>query len=170
MQYNRYNKNILETVTQGKVCGEPARSLDPFRLVKTTLFFILLTLNNSFCNDFLNEIYAGIDEFNKNKIITIEYTRQEPETAREAEVRVQKKQDEDEDVAKNKMEIRDGMYYVNAQWVSKDAPEKPVSKESLKDSDNDGYDDYTEYSHSTNYKDPSSIPAIRNGNNKKIFK
>lgn len=40
-----YNKDILEAVTQGEVGGEPARSLDPFRLAKTTLFLILLSLN-----------------------------------------------------------------------------------------------------------------------------
>lgn len=45
MGNKHYNKDILEAVTQGLVGGEPARSLDPFRLAKTTLFLILLSLN-----------------------------------------------------------------------------------------------------------------------------
>ena len=40
----------------------------------------------------------------------------------------------------------------------------------LKDSDNDGYDDYTEFIHGTSPHDDKVFPAIRNGNNKIIFK
>jgi hypothetical protein len=45
---NNYNKNSLEAVTQGKVGGEPARSLYPLRLAKTILLFFILTTNISF--------------------------------------------------------------------------------------------------------------------------
>lgn len=45
MGNKHYNYNSLEAVTQGLVGGEPARSLNPFRLAKTTLFFILLSAN-----------------------------------------------------------------------------------------------------------------------------
>ena len=45
MGNKHYNKDILEAVTQGEVGGEPARSLDPFRLAKTTLLLLLLVSN-----------------------------------------------------------------------------------------------------------------------------
>ena len=166
---NKYYK-VLEAVTprKRKVCSYPSRAL--ISSIKTTLILTLLIVSNGFCDDLLEEIYSAFDAFNKNGIIGIEYSRAKPESAEEAEIRIERQKDEDEDVAKNKAEIRDGIYYVNAQWVSKDTPEKPTSKEYLKDSDNDGYDDYTEYRNGTNHKDSCSIPAIRNGNNKKIFK
>lgn len=44
MENKFYNKDILEAVTQAQVSGKPARSLDPFHLVKTTLFLLGLLL------------------------------------------------------------------------------------------------------------------------------
>ena len=166
-----YNKNTLEAVTQGKVNGDPARSLHPFRLAKTILFFILLYVNNVFCNDIMNEFHSSIDQFNKNGIIHIKYSRQAPETAKEAEVRYEREQDEIRDVAMNKAEIRDQRYWVNGGWICKTNNYKPAKTQSdLVDSDGDGYDDYTEFQHGTSPNDPNIFPAIREGNNKIIFK
>lgn len=70
-----YNKDILEAVTQGLVGGEPARSLDPFRLAKTTLILILLYANCSYSQElvyktkpkFIGLLDANI-EINTNQI------------------------------------------------------------------------------------------------------
>lgn len=153
-----------------KVCGDPARMLDPFHIAKTTLFVILVSLNNSFSSDFMNEIFTGIEEFNKNDIIKIEYTRQRPETGEEARARWANEEEDRRAVALNKESVRAGMYYVDGKWVSKITPTEPLSERDLKDTDQDGYDDYTEYRHGTNHRDSASTPAIRDGNNKKIFK
>jgi hypothetical protein len=160
-----YNKNTLEAVTQGGFSGEPARSLDPLQLAKTTLFVTILLVNNTFADDFINEIHSGIDKFNENKIVIIEYSRAKPETAEEAEARSNREQDEARDVALNKAEVRDGRYWVDGKWVSTKYT-KPNTAEDLKDSDNDGYDDYTEFKNGTNPKDPKIFPAIRDGRNK----
>jgi len=164
-----YNKNTLEAVTQGRVGGEPASMLDPFRLAKTTIFTILICINNSFCDDVIDELHLAIDAFNKNPIITIQYSRAKPETAKEAEARQDNEQNEMRDVALNKAEVRDGRYWVNGEWVS--TKYKPAySASDLRDSDNDGYDDYTEFKNGTDPKNNQSFPIIRNGNNKKVFK
>jgi hypothetical protein len=164
-----YNNNTLEAVTQGKVCGEPARSLNPFRLAKTTIFVILICVNNSFCDEVIDELHSAIDSFNKNPIISIPYSRAKPESAIEAEARCEKEKDEIRDVALNKSEIRDQRYWVNGEWVS--TKYKPAyNANELRDSDNDGYDDYTEFKNGTDPKNDQSFPMIRDGNNKKIFK
>ena len=49
-------------------------------------------------------------------------------------------------------------------------PTTATNETELKDSDNDGYDDYTEFKYGTSPYDPKLFPAIRQGNNKKIFK
>ena len=171
MTTKEYNKNTLEAVTQGQVGGKPASIFDPFRLAKTTLFCMILYINNSFCNDFINELHSGIDEFNKNPIINIKYSRAKPETAREAEARYEKEKDEIKDLALNKAEIRDQRYWVNGGWICKTNNYKQAKKQSdLVDSDGDGYDDYTEFKHGTSPNDPSIFPAIREGNNKRVFK
>jgi len=162
-----YSKNTLEAVTQGQVGGKPARSLDPFRLAKTTLFITILLVNNTFADDFINEIHAGIDKFNENKIVIIEYSRAKPETAEEAEVRFNREQDEARDVALNKAEIKEKRYWVNGGWYSPNNQYKQATSEKeLKDSDNDGYDDYTEFKNGTSPKDPKIFPALRDGKNK----
>lgn len=56
MTTKEYNKYVLEAVTQGEVGGEPASSLYPFRLAKTTFILILSLLTgcastNSFNSD-----------------------------------------------------------------------------------------------------------------------
>jgi hypothetical protein len=164
-----YNKNTLEAVTQGQVSGEPASMLDPFRLAKTTIFAILICINNSFCDEVIDELHSAIDAFNKNPIISIPYSRAKPETAKEAEARCERENDEMRDVALNKAEVKDQRYWVNGEWVS--TKYKPAySASDLKDSDNDGYDDYTEFVNGTDPNNNRSFPIIRNGNNKKIFK
>jgi len=164
---NKYNKDILEAVTQGKVCGEPSRSYDPFRLVKTTLFITILLANNTFANDFIDEIHSSIDSFNQNNIVIIEYSREKPETGIEAEVRRNREEDEARDVALNKAEIKEKRYWVNGGWHSPNNQYKQATSEKeLKDSDNDGYDDYTEFKNGTSPKDPKIFPALRDGRNK----
>lgn len=124
---------------------------------------------NSYANDFINEIHAGFDKFNENPIIKIDYTKQAPESQYEAEARVQSEAEDRKAVALNKAEIKDGRYWVNNQWVSNKY--KPAKNENeLKDSDLDGYDDYTEFINGTDPNNNKSFPIIRNGNNKKIFK
>jgi len=148
-----YSKNTLEAVTQGQVSGKPARSLDPFRLAKTTIFIILFnTITNA------------------------------------SDIDIEK--EEAKDVALNKAEIAEGRYWVNGGWVIRKNSQykrvqggwvyvetniikqyKPAeSKEQLVDSDNDGYDDYTEYKNGTDPNDSTIFPAERNGNNKVTFK
>lgn len=47
-----------------KVCGNPVRRLDPFQLTKTTFIFIILLLNNSFCEEQIIELkYKKQPEF-----------------------------------------------------------------------------------------------------------
>jgi hypothetical protein len=68
MGNKQYNKYILEAVTQGKVGGQPARSLDPFHLAKTTLLFILLSLNGNAqeLNDYIIYTTNNIVEISNN--------------------------------------------------------------------------------------------------------
>lgn len=155
-----------------KVCGHPARILDPFHLAKTILFSILIIGNNSIADDFMNEIFSAFDAFNQNGIVKIEYTRQKPETGEEARARWANEEQDRKDVAINKELTRGGWYYVDGKWVlaMQATPENAKCTQELKDSDNDGYDDYTEFTHGTNWKDRESIPSIRDGNNKKTFK
>lgn len=161
MRNKYYNKDILEAVTQGKVCGEPARSYDPFRLVKTTFIILTISINCGLCNEILNEF------FNELKI---SYENSRPESVKEREIRLEREDDICKDLELNKKEIQDGRYWVNGQWQYKNIPQKPRNKDELKDSDNDGYDDYTEFLYNTDPKDNRVFPIIRNGNNKKIFK
>jgi len=160
--YSKYTSIVLEAVTQGsKVCGCPSKFLS---LLKTTLFLFILSPNISFSDDFLLMIFDG-SSINFRSA----YQNSEPETAYESEIRIEKQKAEASDVALNKAEIRDGRYWVNNEWVSKKYNLATTEKE-LKDTDNDGYDDYTEFKNGTSPNDPNIFPAIRNGNNKIIFK
>lgn len=164
MTTKEYNKNTLEAVTQGQVDGEPARSLYPLRLAKTTIFVILICINNSFCNNLADE----------------------------AEVKSIREKEEAKDVALNRAEIREGKYWVNGGWVirknsqyervaggwiyketnavKENKPSPARTAQDIVDSDNDGYDDYTEYRNGTDPKDPRIFPAVKNGNNRVEFK
>jgi hypothetical protein len=169
MLNNSYYKNTLEAVTQGsEVGGYPSKILS---LLKTTLFITLVSLNNSFGEDIVAEINIMVDKFNGESPIKMPLILQNKgyEGAEEAEIRIEKQRNESYDVYLNKAEIADGRYYINKQWVSTKYT-KPNTTEDLKDSDNDGYDDYFEFKNGTNPKDSSSFPAVRNGNNKIIFK
>ena len=168
MKNNNYNKNSLEAVTQGsKVGSYPNRAF--LCSIKTTLILTLLIINNSFSDDFINEIHSAFNEFNKNKVVVIEYDSKKPESAEEAEVRVDRERDHARDVALNKAEVREQRYWVNGGWYSPNNPTTATNEAELKDSDNDGYDDYTEFKYGTSPYDPKLFPAIRQGNNKKIF-
>lgn len=136
--------------------------------MKKLIVLVAITCN-SYANDFINELHSGFDKFNENPIIKIDYTRQAPESQYEAEARLQNEAEDRKAVALNKAEIKDGRYWVNNQWVSNKY--KPAKSENeLKDSDLDGYDDYTEFVNGTDPNNNRSFPIIRNGNNKKIFK
>lgn len=169
MFYSKYYKVVLEAVTQGsKVGSYPNRAF--LCSIKTTLILSLLIINNSFSDDFINEIHSAFSEFNKNKVVVIEYNSKKPESAEEAEVRVERERDYARDVALNKAEVREQRYWVNGGWYSPNNPQTATNEAELKDSDNDGYDDYTEFVHGTSPHDNTLFPAIRNGNNKIIFK
>lgn len=189
MENKHYNKDILEAVTQGKVCGKPTRSYDPFRLVKTTIFFIILLSSIGLCDSPENELENFIEEFNKISPFKLQSSKSWP-TKEEAEYKVLKEKDETEAVALNKAEIKEGRYWVDGRWIVRknsnyrkvgggwiyieDSQEKEhipaKSEQELIDSDNDGYDDYTEHINGTNPQDYKEIPAIRNGKNKVTFK
>jgi hypothetical protein len=162
MLNNSYNKNTLEAVTQGsKVGGCPSKSLS---LLKTTLFLFVISINISLSDDFVQMAFDGY-----SMSFRTSYENSKPETAYESEIRIQKQKIEANDVALNKAEVRDGRYWIDGKWVS-NKYKSANSKEELKDTDNDGYDDYFEFKNGTNPKDARSFPAIINGNNKKIFK
>lgn len=167
MLNNKYNKNTLEAVTQGsEVGGCPSKFLS---LLKTTL--LLLLTNSSFANDFLNKALDEIDGFNKYSPITISCDRNTPETSQEAMIRIEKERAEIDDVKLNKAEVRDGRYWVDGRWVCPSKTyESAKTATELRDSDNDGYDDYTEFKNGTSPNDASIFPAIRDGNNKVVFK
>jgi len=171
MLNNSYNKNTLEAVTQGsKVGGYPSKFLS---LLKTTLFIIAVSLNNSYSEDkVMEQVFAGFDKINNsNSFIKISYYKDAPETADEASSRVEKQKRDMDDVRLNKQEVRDGRYWVDGRWVcNKEKYIVATSQDELKDSDNDGYDDYTEFVHGTSPHDNTIFPAIRKGNNKIIFK
>lgn len=171
MRNKLYNKDILEAVTQGEVSGEPARSLDPFRLVKTTLFISLMLLNNSYSQEFLDALNQAVGSFNKATRIIDNYHKSGYESADEAEARYQREIEDHKAVALNKAEIRDQRYWVDKRWICKTNNYTPAKSTSdLVDSDGDGYDDYTEFKHGTSPNNPDIFPAIRDGNNKKVFK
>jgi len=171
MLNNSYNKNTLEAVTQGSVVGGyPSKILS---LLKTTLFITLVSLNNSFSDDLIAEINIMVDKFNGESPVKIQLIPADRgyENAEEAEIRLEKEENERRDVYLNKCEVRDGRYWVDGKWVcKKENYEIARNENELKDSDNDGYDDYTEFTHGTSPHDNRIFPAIRDGNNKKIFK
>jgi len=161
----------LEAVTQGSgVGGYPSKILS---LLKTTLFITIISLNNSFGDDLVAEISIIVDKFNQESPVKIELSsvNKDYENAQEAEIRLQKESDERRDVYLNKCEVKDGRYWVDGRWVcTKQNYQIAKNENELKDSDNDGYDDYTEFVHGTSPNDNRIFPAIRNGNNKIIFK
>lgn len=152
-----------------KVCGNPVTLFDPFQITKTTLLFILLS-SNIFAQDLS---LAELDLINQEISILKEFARvrvlEQTETKEEAEARWSREESERNDIALNKAEIKNGKYWINGAWYYKNAPQKPRNIEDLKDSDNDGYDDYTEYKHGTDWNDPKRFPIIRYGNNRKTF-
>jgi len=159
---NRYNKNVLEAVTQGsKVGGYPSKILS---LLKTTLFLFILSANILLSDDFIQMVFDGCDVSFKRS-----YDNSKPETAYDSDIRATKERTEANDVALNKAEVKDQRYWVNGEWVS-NKYKVATTKNELKDSDNDGYDDYFEFKNGTNPNNPKSFPAVIDGNNKKIFK
>ena len=171
MTYSKYTTIVLEAVTQGsKVGGCPSKSLS---LLKTTLFIIAVSLNNTYSEDkVMEQIFAGFDKINNNNdIIRISYYKDSPETADEAEARCEREKDKTRDIQINKAEIRDRRYWVDGRWVCPSKTyESAKTKKELKDSDGDGYDDYTEFKNGTSPNDSRIFPAIRDGNNKVVFK
>jgi hypothetical protein len=174
MLNNNYNKNSLEAVTQGsRVSGHPNRV--SFYSVKTTLLLLLVLANISLADEVENKFSNFVDSF--NEVSPIKLKPQKFESATEAEIRILKEADEARDVALNKAEVREHRYWIDGRWVCVDTnqPEKkvyvPAQKESeIVDSDNDGYDDYTEHKHGTDPEDARKTPAIRKGNNPVTFK
>ena len=165
MTYSKYTNIVLEAVTQGsKVGGCPSKSLS---LLKTTLFLFVISINISLSDDFVQFVEMAFDGYSMS--FRTSYENSKPETAYESEIRIEKQKIEANDVALNKAEVRDGRYWIDGKWVS-NKYKSANSKEELKDTDNDGYDDYFEFKNGTNPKDARSFPAIINGNNKKIFK
>jgi hypothetical protein len=170
MLNNSYNKNSLEAVTQGsKVGGNPAGI--SFYPIKTTLFLIFFLFNISFADDLICEVKLLVDKFNEESPIQISVTEFSKgyEGVEDSELRAEKERYDREAVALNKKEVQNGAYWIDGGWVHKYAPQPAHNILELKDSDDDGYDDYTEYTNGSNQYDKNSIPIIRNGNNKKIF-
>jgi hypothetical protein len=162
MLNDSYNKNTLEAVTQGsKVGGYPSKILS---LLKTTLFLFILSANILLSDDFIQMVFDGCDVSFKRS-----YDNSKPETAYDSDIRATKERTEANDVALNKAEVKDQRYWVNGEWVS-NKYKVATTKNELKDSDNDGYDDYFEFKNGTNPNNPKSFPAVIDGNNKKIFK
>ena len=64
--------------------------------------------------------------------------------------------------------VKDSLKKYVCLYVNTDRDEELVKKseKELKDSDNDGYDDYTEFKNGTSPKDPKIFPALRDGKNK----
>jgi hypothetical protein len=164
MLNNNYNKDTLEAVTQGsKVGGYPSKILS---LLKTTLFLFIISINISLSDDFVQMVFDGY-----SMSFRTSYENSKPQTAYESEIRIEKEKVEANDVYLNKCEVRDGRYWVDGRWIcTKQNYQIAKNENELKDSDNDGYDDYTEFIHGTSPHDDKVFPAIRNGNNKIIFK
>ena len=161
MLNNNYNKNTLEAVTQGsEVGGYPSKILS---LLKTTLFLFVASTSILLSDDFVEMAFDGV-----GVTFRTAYENSKPETAYQSEARVEKERTEANDIALNKAEVKDERYWINGKWVSKKYKIANTTSE-LKDSDNDGYDDYFEFKNGTNPKDARSFPAVIDGNNKKIF-
>ena len=118
MRNKNYNNNTLEAVTQGsEVGGHPSKILS---LLKTTLFIIVVCINNTYSEDkVMDQIFAGFDKINNNSFIKISYYKDAPETADEASLRVEKETRDMDDVRLNKAEVRNGKYWVNKGWLYK---------------------------------------------------
>lgn len=118
MTYSKYTDIVLEAVTQGsKVSGCPSKFLS---LLKTTLFIIAISLNNTYSEDkVMEQIFAGFDKINDNSFIKISYYKDAPETAEEASSRVEREKRDMDDARLNKTEVRNGKYWVNKGWIYK---------------------------------------------------
>lgn len=126
MLNNNYNKDTLEAVTQGsKVSGYPSRI---FCLLKTTLFTIVVYLNNSFAEDLACDVKILVNKFNEEPPTEISIARpnetfnlksQGFESATEADIRILKQIEEAKDVALNKAEIKEGKYWIDGKWLTR---------------------------------------------------
>jgi len=163
--------SIIKRTVKPKVCGNPLILVDPFKITKTTLLSLILLTYHSFAQELsVVEIDMIEEEIHLFKAVASIWAQaQEIESADEASSRWEREESEANDILLNKAEIKAGKYWVNGGWHYKNPPQKPRNIEDLKDSDNDGYDDYTEYKYGTDWNDRSQFPIIRNGNNKRTF-
>ena len=154
-----------------KVCGNPVILFDPFQITKTTFLSLILLCFNTFAEDGISLVEMNIikQEIELLKELATIRMLEQTENIKEAEARWSKEESESNDVELNKAEVKNGKYWINGGWHYRNTPTKPRNIDELKDSDNDGYDDYTEYEHKTDWKDPKEFPIIRNGNNRRKF-
>ena len=119
-----------------------------------------------------DEVSTVWNEFNQNGVVMIEPS---PglETPESKEARLEREKEEARDAKLNRSLVRQEIYWLEGRWVKKgEALEAPRSLGELIDSDQDGFDDFTEIKFHCDPTTPDSNPAHyfeAKGSNRVIF-
>jgi hypothetical protein len=119
-----------------------------------------------------DEVSTVWNEFNQNGVVMIEPS---PglETPESKEARLEREKEEVKDAKLNRSLVRQEIYWLEGRWVKKgEALVAPRSLDELIDSDQDGFDDFTEIKFHCDPTNPDSNPAHYfevKGSNRVIF-
>ena len=119
-----------------------------------------------------DEVSTVWNEFNQNGVVMIEPS---PglETPASKDARLEREKEMAKDAKLNRSLVRQEIYWLEGRWVKKgEALEAPRSLGELIDSDQDGFDDFTEIKFHCDPTNPDSNPAHyfeAKGSNRVIF-
>ncbi|CAM8646422.1 hypothetical protein MCEMIH22_01324 [Candidatus Methylacidiphilaceae bacterium] len=119
-----------------------------------------------------DEVSTVWNEFNQNGVVIIEPS---PglETPESKEARLEREKEKAKDAKLNQSLVRQEIYWLEGRWVKKgETLEAPQSLGELIDSDQDGFDDFTEIKFHCDPTNPDSNPAHYfevKGSNRVIF-
>ena len=119
-----------------------------------------------------DEVSTVWNEFNQNGVVMIEPS---PglETPESKEARLEREKEKAKDAKLNRSLVRQEIYWLEGRWVKKgETLEAPRSLGELIDSDQDGFDDFTEIKFHCDPTNPDSNPAHyfeAKGSNRVIF-
>ncbi len=112
------------------------------------------------------------DEFNQNGVVVV-VPSAGLETPASKEARLEREKEEVKDKRLNRSLVEQGIYWLEGRWVKKGQPLEAARTEGeLKDSDRDGFDDFTEVKFHTDPSNPDSNPSHyfeAKGSNRVIF-
>lgn len=112
------------------------------------------------------------DEFNKNGVVMVEPSAG-LETPAAKGARLEREKEEAKAARLNRSLVEQGIYWLGGKWIKKgETMEAPKSAQEVKDTDRDGFDDFTEVKFQTDPHNPDSNPSHyfeAKGRNRVIF-